>query len=70
MISMVTLVAQALRHSAAQRMNNPMRGENLAHRGKMRFKSNAGKPPKYMIPEQQVPMLAMADDSLKGSVLE
>lgn len=64
------MVAQALTQRAAQRMNSPMRGEYLAHRGNIRFRIRAGKPPRYMRPEQQVPMLAMADDPWKGSVLE
>lgn len=66
----MTLVAQADAHRAAQRMTRPTKGEYLAHRGNMRLRIRAGKPLRYIIPEEVVPMFAMADDPSKGSVLE
>lgn len=69
-MSPVTLVAQADAQRVAQRVTRPTRGENLAHRGNMRLRIRAGNPLRYIIPEDVVPIFAMAGDPSKGAVLE
>lgn len=66
----MTSVAQADAQSAPHSMTRPTKGEYLAHRGNMRLRSRAGKPPRYINPEDVVPIFAMADEPSKGAVLE
>lgn len=57
--SCVTVVASELRASDRHVISRPTVGDQRLSLGCMRFRTRAGSPERYMIPDVQVPMMAM-----------
>lgn len=66
-MSCVTVVAKELRASDRHMISSPTMGDQRPSLGYMRSRTRAGSPERYMMPEVQVPMMAMFPDPLKGS---